>query len=63
MSQPGTEMNITVAEDRNPELIEQLTEVWESSVRATHLFLSQAEIEDIKQYIPQALREVPACMF
>lgn len=59
MSQPGTEMNITVAEDRNPGLIEQLTEVWESSVRATHLFLSQAEIEDIKQYIPQALREVP----
>lgn len=52
-------MKITRVEDRNPRLIEQLTEVWENSVRATHLFLSQEEIKDIKQYIPQALREIP----
>ena len=33
--------------------------MWESSVRATHLFLSEQEIEGIKQYVPQALRVVP----
>ena len=38
--------------------IAQLVEVWESSVRATHHFLSDAEVEQIKQYVPQALTEV-----
>ena len=45
--------------DRNPVLIEQLLKVWESSVRATHLFLSEQEIENIKKYVPQALKEIP----
>ena len=45
--------------DRPPQLVEQLLEVWERSVRATHLFLSAGEIEEIKSYVPQALREVP----
>ena len=35
-----------------------MLDVWESSVRATHLFLSENEIENIKQYVPQALKEV-----
>lgn len=43
---------------RTQELIELLIDVWESSVRATHLFLSGNEIENIKQYVPQALKEV-----
>lgn len=43
---------------RTQKLIEQLLKVWESSVRATHLFLSESEIENIKQYVPQALNEV-----
>ena len=34
-------------------------EVWESSVRATHLFLSAGEIDSIKEYVPQALKGVP----
>ncbi len=29
-----------------------------SSVRATHLFLSESEIDRIKGYVPQALRQV-----
>lgn len=33
--------------------------VWESSVRATHLFLSDNEISEIKKYVPQALKEIP----
>ena len=46
-------------EDRADSLIEELLRVWESSVRATHLFLSEHEIENIKRYVPQALRETP----
>lgn len=45
--------------DRNPLLLKQLLEVWESSVKATHLFLSKNEIEEIKKYVPQALNEIP----
>ena len=42
--------------DRTPELLRQLLDVWERSVTATHLFLSGDEIEQIKGYVPQALR-------
>ena len=45
--------------DRDDSLILSLLTVWESSVRATHLFLSDEEIENIKQCVPQALRENP----
>ena len=45
--------------DRADSLIEELLRVWESSVRATHLFLSEQAIENIKRYVPQALREIP----
>ena len=51
-------MRITEVKDRTPELINCLLEVWENSVRATHLFLSDSEIRNIKEYVPQALREV-----
>ena len=51
-------MKIIEVTDRNS-LIEQLLKVWESSVKATHLFLSASEIEDIKKYVPQALNEIP----
>ena len=44
--------------DRTPELIRRLLEVWESSVRATHLFLSDEKIKKIKGYVPQALQGV-----
>lgn len=39
-------------------LINQLLEVWEDSVRATHLFLYGEEINNIKEYVPQALKVV-----
>lgn len=44
--------------DRNSLLISQLLEVWESSVVATHLFLSENEIAKIKKYVPSALKEI-----
>lgn len=52
-------MNIIEARERTPLLVRQLLEIWEKSVRATHLFLSDSEIEHIKEYVPQALREIP----
>ena len=52
-------MKIIEIKDRNSLLIEQLTDVWESSVKTTHLFLSENEIESIKKYVPQAIKEVP----
>ena len=53
---------ISEAADRSPRLMEQLLEVWERSVRATHLFLSAGEVAEIKPYVPLALREVPHLM-
>ena len=52
-------MKIIEATDRTGILIERLLKVWESSVKATHLFLSDDERGEIKQYVPQALKEVP----
>ena len=33
----------------------ELLGVWERSVRATHLFLSDGEVRSIREYVPQAL--------
>ena len=52
-------MKIVKVKDRTTPLVEQLLKVWESSVKATHLFLSEDEIETIKKYVPQALKEIP----
>lgn len=52
-------MKIIEVKDRSAALVRQLLEIWESSVRATHLFLSEDEIGSIKQYVPQALKDVP----
>ena len=38
-----------------PQLVQQLVEVWQRSVQATHLFLSAPEIAVIRTYVPQAL--------
>ena len=44
--------------NRTPLLVEQLLDVWEKSVRATHLFLSGEEIEEIRKFVPTALTAV-----
>ena len=44
--------------NRTDALIEELTLVWEDSVRRTHLFLSEDAIVEIKKFIPDALRKV-----
>ena len=40
-------MNIIEVNERTENLINQLLEVWEDSVKATHTFLSDEEIENI----------------
>ena len=45
-------------DERTENLINQLLEVWEDSVKATHTFLSNEEIENIKKYVPQALKGI-----
>lgn len=51
-------MKLYEVSQREPQLICQLTTIWEDSVRATHLFLSEAEIQTIKAYVPHALTGV-----
>lgn len=51
-------MRIVEVTYRTPDLLNRLLEVWESSVRATHLFLSNDEIKCIKKYVPQALNDI-----
>ncbi len=51
-------MKIIEVSDITQSLIEQLIVVWEESVKATHLFLPDGEVEEIKKYIPQALNGI-----
>ena len=48
-------MKIAEVSARPPQLVQQLVEVWQRSVQATHLFLSVSEIAAIRTYVPQAL--------
>ena len=51
-------MTIIEVKNRKATLINELLEVQEDSVKATHLFLSNEEIKNIKEYVPQALKEI-----
>lgn len=51
-------MKIVEVKDRNTLLIDQLLVIWENSVKATHFFLSEKEVKEIKNYVPQALKEI-----
>ena len=48
-------MRIVQVQERHPRLVRALLDIWARSVRATHLFLSDGEIENIKEYVPRAL--------
>ncbi len=43
---------------RPPELLDRLAALWEASVRATHLFLAEADIVRIRGQVDEALRGV-----
>ena len=51
-------MKFYEVQDRNQPLLDVLLEIWEQSARATHLFLSDAEVKAIRAYVPQALKSV-----
>ena len=51
-------MKIHEVKSRSPELIAILLDIWENSVRATHNFLTDAEIKRIREYVPQAINSV-----
>lgn len=44
--------------NRDSGLLDALTEVWNESVRTSHHFLSEPDIEQLKPYVDMALREV-----
>ncbi|QIB69685.1 GNAT family N-acetyltransferase [Aminipila butyrica] len=41
------------------DIINNLFDLWACSVRATHLFLSENDLQQISEYIPNALLQVP----
>lgn len=51
-------MKLYEVPDRSQPLLEVLLHIWERSVRATHLFLSDAEVNRIKEYVPRAFEGV-----
>lgn len=51
-------MKIYEIQERDPQILAELLKVWEASVRETHLFLSEKEVNKIKTYVPQALSGV-----
>ena len=51
-------MKLVEKAERTPLLLEQLLAVWERSVKTTHLFLSEPEIEKLRPCALQALKEV-----
>ena len=51
-------MVIVEISNRTEPLIEQLTQIWERSVIATDLFLSDDEITEIKKFVPDTLSEI-----
>lgn len=51
-------MKLIEVKELNTVLTKELFEVWDKSVRETHLFLSDSEIKDISRYIPQALSSI-----
>ena len=48
-------MKIYEVKSREPELIAALLDIWENSVRATHNFLTDAEIKHIREHVPLAI--------
>lgn len=59
LSAPPADFSVTTPDQRTPALIDALTAVWRASVTATHTFLTAREIDQIAQYVPDALRSVP----
>ena len=44
--------------ERNNSLLNRLTELWEASVRVTHHFLQEEDIENLKPYVTEGLANI-----
>lgn len=51
-------MDIINIQDRNPDIISEITALWRRSVKKTHSFLSDDEIDEIENFVPHALQAV-----
>lgn len=54
------ENNIVITEvtSKTPAIIKKLSALWKSSVKATHTFLTDGEINTIEKYVPEAIKNV-----
>jgi len=57
MSRPANIRFVSPSE-RNEELLNRLTELWEASVRASHHFLREEDIENLKPYVTEGLASI-----
>lgn len=48
--------------DRSDDLISGLVSIWEKSVRASHFFLTEKDIAEIRQQIAPALKMIPVLL-
>ena len=56
-------MNIVPATKRNNEFIAHLFSIWELSVRKTHTFLTEADIERLGPMVLEALRAIEVLLY
>ena len=57
-------MSIQILElNQRDTYLQHIVQLWEENVKVTHTFLTEEEIQNIKQYVPQAVEHVPhLCM-
>lgn len=48
-------------EQRDTMLTETLTSLWESSVRASHHFLTEGDIANLKPYVKEVMHAIDRC--
>lgn len=59
MNQNQNQNQIQPITDRNQEVSRQLLSIWEQAVRATHLFLTPQDIEDLRPLVLQGIAAIP----
>lgn len=53
-------MSIQILElDQRDTYLQFIVQLWQANVKVTHTFLTKEEIQNIKQYVPQAVAHVP----
>lgn len=57
MTSPA-DIRYVLPSERNNSLLNRLTELWEASVRATHHFLQETDIENLKPYVTEGLANI-----